>query len=322
MEENINLWARPPEKETFKSIFPKTYSTAQEYLTYRGCAIGVGFSYNASTHTFTRHFMRCKKRSCILCEPFWRARHLNRFANREANDNFHNVKRTHFHQVLTTAYKVPKEKVYAAFRYFFQLFRANIGEVEYFCSVEQNRKATQPHFHFLLAFAGDKSFLDYDLIRRYWKQAQKQAKFDVIATQTFTKRLDGDNLGWYILKYITKKDDKAYEIPTKTVWDGRHVRHSRHFYPVAVAAIDLAFQTTLILSDPEKSSYHSYFLLCDYNQAVGSSLEFYKSTLGILQVVKNTWDFQYDRGRANPYCDPTANAFLIPSQPGFLNPMW
>lgn len=273
------------------------YTSVTEYVEKRLCGVGVTFSFNANTGKMTRHIIYCKKRSCPNCEEFWRRRHLNRLQEREKNLLFHGKRYTDFHLVLTTAYKVEKEKVYAAFRYFFQLLRSKIdGKVEYFCSVEQNRKATQPHFHFLLSIISeqDVSFVDYRMIRKFWVKAQNMAQFEKLANQTFTKRLNGNNAGWYMLKYITKKDDKSYEVPTKEVWNGRTVRASRGFYPVSVSVLDIAFYSRKTFDEPSSSNYTITELFPSVNQATGSRFDVFQGLVRASQVSAAEWDIHSD----------------------------
>jgi len=272
------------------------YTNVTEYLDRRACSVGVLFSFNQFTGKLTRHLIYCKKRSCPNCEDFWRRRHLNRLQEREANLLFHGKQHSEYHLVLTTSYKVEKEKVYDSFRYFFQLLRAKFdAKIEYFCSVEQNRKATQQHFHFLLSFVGKEvTFLDYRLVRKLWQKAQQQAHFAKIAHQTFCKLLKGNNIGFYMLKYITKSGEKKYEVPTKEVWAGRTVRASRGFYPVSVAVIDMAFYARKTFENPELANQVHFELFPNVDGACGSRYDVLEKFVRANQVAKATWDIHGD----------------------------
>lgn len=272
------------------------YTNVTEYLDNRACSVGVLFSFNQFTGKLTRHLIYCKKRSCPNCEEFWRRRHLNRLQEREKNLLFHGKQHSEYHVVLTTSYKVEKEKVYAAFRYFFQLLRAKFDcKVEYFCSVEQNKKATQPHFHFLLSFVGIRmEFLDYRFVRRAWLKAQSWANFDKLAHQTFCKLLKGNNIGFYMLKYITKSGGKKYEVPTKQVWDGRTVRASRGFYPVSVRVLDIWFFAEKALENPALANQAHFELFPTVQQATGSRYDVLKDFVRANQMAQGQWDIHSD----------------------------
>jgi len=277
------------------------YTNVSEYLENRKCSVGVLFSFNQFTGKLTRHLIYCKKRSCPNCEDFWRRRHLNRLQERENNLLFHGKQHSEYHLVLTTSYKVEKGKVYDSFRYFFQFLRAKFDcKVEYFCSVEQNRKATQPHFHFLLSFVGSQvDFLDYRMVRRFWLKAQKQAHFDKLAHQTFCKLLKGNNIGFYMLKYITKSGEKKYEVPTKEVWDGRTVRSSRGFYPVSCAVLDISFYSRKTLENPELACAVSIELFPNVKQALDFPFNFLKSVIRASEMATANWDVHSDYCVAN-----------------------
>jgi hypothetical protein len=281
-----------------------SFLTNKEFLEKRYCGIGIYSAYNTELGRPVRHIVYCKKRLCDLCSEFWHLKHIARVENRAGYLEATSRSEAQYHFVLTTKYLMSKETAYAAFRYFWQMFRANFGSVEYLATIEQNRKATQPHFHFLACFDRTVDFLSYNDVRSFWTKAQRMAHVsrENIANQIYIKKLDGKNSGYYMLNYLSKSKagNKSYEIPTKEVWSGRTIRASRGFYPVATAVIDLAVKNTFYFEGVNKLVFGNFELIKSLFGGSRTLCEDFQHILQLVSIAKKDWDIVDDRRRSEP----------------------
>jgi len=205
-----------------------------------------GWAYNTTTQHVGR--MNCKRRNCPICGWYWRHKWRRALIEKSACDQFTKNIKPRLALTLTTAQKTDYTQMWLCLKMFWELLRKQYPNLEYWGVVEVNQKHSLIHLHFLLA--GYK-FIPYDLIRTCWMKAQKQARFNNIAFEERIERIK-KNAEAYFTKYLTKaagglKD----EIPTKADWGGRHIRYSKGFFGVPVAAMAAAakFKSTLANSD-------------------------------------------------------------------------
>ena len=216
------------------------------------CSKVIGWMYDQTG--LVLHPIFCKQRRCIACGWYWawQWRRLLQMQDELAKLEQERLglpdPKYRRALTLTTSYDPGYVKVYAAFRYFWQLLRKEWPGLQYFCVVEFNQAKKQPHFHILL----DKDeYMHWTKIQEAWQKAQFWAHFERVA---FDIRIEviRKNIVAYFLKYVTKYTGGKDEIPPES-WGGRFVRFSREFFMHSTTAMKRAIQLKQMLTNIEEA---------------------------------------------------------------------
>lgn len=169
---------------------------------------------------------------------------------------------------LTTPQWVKPAEVSLALQWFIRRFRAFYGQTEYLKIVEENKKHTQPHFHFLFICSEisvkpmPQWFIDkqkdkkkklswpedmFQHVKHLWTEALSYAKPNVyFRTKEKTGIVwlqpcigKGERAAQYALGYITGQNQRAKgkneDVSDK--WQGRKITFSKGFFDIGTAEI-------------------------------------------------------------------------------------
>jgi hypothetical protein len=169
---------------------------------------------------------------------------------------------------LTTPQWIKPSEISEALRFFIRRFRARYGKTRYLKVVEENKKHTQPHFHFLFIceelvippmpnwFIQKQKRLKkklswpeplFEEIKHLWTEALSYAKPDVyFATKTRQSVIwcqppqgRGERAAQYALGYITGQNQRARgkgeDVSDK--WRGRKITFSKNFFDLKTSEI-------------------------------------------------------------------------------------
>jgi len=269
-----------PHLKSWERVDPKTgliYRKKPEYCS-------AGWVYNSTSQHVNR--MNCKRRNCPTCGWYWRHKWRKALVEKTACDKFTNDTKPRLALTLTTAQKTDYTQMWLCLKMFWELLRKQYPNTEYWGVVEVNQKHSLIHLHFLLA--GYK-FIPYDYIRSCWMKAQKQAKFDNIAFEERIEKIK-KNAEAYFTKYLTKaaggiKD----EIPTKADWGGRHIRYSRKFFRVPVAAMAAAAKFKQCLANSDEIDRLVFLARRPLASLSGFIERADQSHTDLIEVVNQTW---------------------------------
>lgn len=194
-----------------------------------------GWAYDSASQHVSR--MNCKRRLCPVCGWYWRHKWRRALLEKDEVSKFTGKIEPKLALTLTTAQATDYTQMWHCLRYFWRFMRRGFPKLEYWGTVEVNQKHSLIHLHFLLA---GYEFIEFEYVRHCWMKAQEWAKFDKIAWDERIEEIK-KNAAAYFTKYITKATaGNKDEIPTKEDWQGRHIRYSKGFFGVPVAAMAAA----------------------------------------------------------------------------------
>jgi hypothetical protein len=283
-----------PKLKTWERLNPETGQIIRVKPTY--CSAGWAYS-SVSQHVAR---MNCKRRDCPTCGWYWRHKWRCALKEKSACDEFTKNIKPRLALTLTTAQKTDHKQMWNCLRYFWQLMRKSYPDVQYWGVVEVNQKHSLIHFHFLLA---GYNFIPYAFIRKCWMKAQEWAGFDKLAFEERIERIQ-KNVEAYFTKYLTKaagglKD----EIPTKADWSARHIRYSRAFFGVPIAAMAAAAKFKAALASDEEIDRLSYLARKPLAALSGFIEKCDREQITLVEIVNRPWLPASDRYKAKPAID-------------------
>lgn len=220
------------------------------------------------SRTFETISLTTGKRFDINCRSHRCPKHVQKWANRWGSIISEQIGITPVSLLinLTTPQWVSHTEIKVALEEFIKKIRAVYGKTRYLKVVEENKKHTQPHFHFLFIFEElvippmPQWFINeqkrrkkklswpepmFEEIKYFWTEALCFSKPNIFfATKARTAVVwcqppqgKGERAAQYALGYITGQNQKAKGEEVSDKWRGRKITFSKNFFDEKTSVI-------------------------------------------------------------------------------------